>query len=96
MALATQGWRHSAPTKERPVMSEPDELPPVKVRLNGLELWWQKNADGSGALAPLEHCDAEGNVEAFLELSYAHVFADGAILRHNCQIGHRDDLEIVV
>lgn len=67
---------------------------PVRVRLDGVELWWLKNGDGSGALAPLDHCNDAGEVEVFAD-SYAYVTSDGRILRYHEEIGHRDDLEIV-
>lgn len=70
-------------------MSKP--LPPVRVAFDGEQLWWLENDDGSGALAPLEHCDEDGNVVCLGE-SYAHVFRDGNISRYGEIIGHRDDL----
>jgi len=69
----------------------PKALPPVRVELDGEQLWWLQNDDGSGALAPLEHCDEDGNVVCLGE-SYAHVFSDGNISRYGATIGHRDDL----
>ncbi|CAN1724452.1 protein of unknown function [Hyphomicrobium sp. 1Nfss2.1] len=69
----------------------------LAVRLDGKALWWLRNEDGSGPLAPLHHCDATGELEfeAIFEDSYAHVMRDGSILRYHRQIGTRDDLEIV-
>jgi hypothetical protein len=72
-------------------------LPPVAVQLEGHgSFWWLKNTDGSGALAPKEHCSEVGEVQlhAMFEDSYAQVFADGRIKRYGRVIGHRDDLKV--
>lgn len=69
-----------------------------KVRLHGMELWWLKDADGGGALAPLEHCGVSGDITfkaALFGDSYAHVMEDGRIMRYRKEIGHRNDLEII-
>lgn len=70
----------------------------IKVRLHGLTLFWLRCADGSGALAPPEHLNADGNVnvfDAFFSESYAHVFADGTIRKRGLVIGRVEDLEIL-
>ena len=54
--------------------------------------WWLKMGDGSGPLAHLADCDAEGNIK---DDSYAHVLADGRIMRYRREIGHRDQLKEV-
>ena len=64
---------------------------PIKIVFEGTEYWWLREKDGSGALAPLHHCDDLGNVEVF-EDSFAHVFENGKILRYGIEIGTRDDL----
>lgn len=70
----------------------------VKVEFDGLMLWWITDDELEGALAPLNHCDEEGEIadlETALFLhgdSYAHVFEDGRIMRYGRQIGTRNDL----
>jgi hypothetical protein len=68
----------------------------VYVTLNGVDLVWLRNEDGSGALAYPEHIDEGGHVtiEAVFEDSYAHVFRGGQIMRYNTRIGWRDDLKM--
>lgn len=73
-------------------------LPPVAVHLEGHgTFWWMKNTDGSGALAPREHCSEVGQLhtEAMFADSYAHVFANGLIKRYGQVIAHRDNLKVM-
>lgn len=67
---------------------------PIKVNFSGKDLWWQKEEDGSGALALLEHCDENGNIlmNSAFDVSFAHVNTVGYILRFGEIIGHREDL----
>lgn len=73
-------------------------MEPVRVRFNGLELWWLRDKEGGGPLAPLDHCDENGeivdDVTAMLGESYAHVFPGIGIMRYNEKIGTVDDLEL--
>jgi len=64
------------------------------VSFQGIDLWFLENEDGTGPLAPLEHCDDEGNFrsECFLEDSFAHVFEGGIIKRFGQEIGSVADL----
>ena len=70
----------------------------VRVELFGRRLVWLKKADGSGALAYPEHYDeATGELKlpaALFAESYAHVFADGTIKRHDKVIGTIADLVV--
>ena len=68
----------------------------VYVVLDGRDLVWLRNEDGSGALAYPEHIDEDGEVrmEAVFKDSYAHVFPNGEIMRFNQRIGSRDDLQM--
>lgn len=63
-----------------------------KVHLPGHGTFWLINGD---ALAPLEHCDEDGELifpECLAGESYAHIFGK-EILRHRVVIGHESDLE---
>jgi len=64
---------------------------PRLVELDGVRLWFLEDEDGSGPLAPLNHCDERGEV-VVIATSYAHVFEDGAIKRHGEVIGDVADL----
>ena len=68
----------------------------VYVVLDGRDLVWLKDEDGSGALAYPEHIDEAGDVRAehVLSDSYAHVFPNGEIMRFNQRIGSRDDFQM--
>jgi hypothetical protein len=48
---------------------------------------------GSGALAPLEHCDKNGNILDPFTPSYAHVFKKYGITRLGIKIGEFSDLK---
>jgi hypothetical protein len=68
----------------------------IRVRFRGQQLWWLKDdLTPYGALAPLHHCDDEGNLFAYFEDSFAHIFSDGRIMRYGELIGQVDDLEIL-
>ena len=68
----------------------------IKVKFRGETYWFLTKADGDfGPLAPLNHCDNEGNVTQFWAESFAHVGEDGKIRRYHSVIGTREDLEIV-
>ncbi len=69
----------------------------IPIRFAGHDLMWLKNEDGSGALAPYEHLDKDGHVnayDAFCSDSYAHVI-DGKIWRYGECVGTVDDLEFL-
>jgi hypothetical protein len=72
----------------------------VKVRLNGQIYWLLQEGQFSHgrSIAPLEHCDALGNVlpAAVFKDSYAHLSDDGLIRRYLQVVGSADDLELVV
>jgi hypothetical protein len=59
--------------------------------------WFLLDDAGDGPLAPVEHCDENGDVTAdhMFSDSYAHVSASGVIKRYHKIIGHRDDLRVV-
>lgn len=69
----------------------------VRVKFEGVEYWLMCEPDGDfGALAPIEHCNAEGHIDTLehaLSESFAHLFPDGRLMRHGQQIGTREDLE---
>lgn len=70
---------------------------PRKVQLPGHGMFWFLEADdGHGPLAPLEHCDEQGNVllHSVLKDGYAQVCRDGRILRYGALIGRKEDLEV--
>jgi hypothetical protein len=62
--------------------------------------WFLCNSDGSGGLAPLDHCDEKGNILPFsmneIPTSYAHVFQNGMIMRFNKPIGSIHDLKEIL
>jgi hypothetical protein len=71
----------------------------ILVEFQGKRYWYLgESLDDLGhALAPLDHCDENGNVKlsaAFKE-SYAHVAEDGRIRRYRMMIGLIDDLKRV-
>lgn len=65
------------------------------VIFNGTKYWYIKD-DNHGPLAPLEHCDENGNIKDFetglFAESFAHVFPDGNIMRYGKVIGTENDL----
>lgn len=69
-----------------------------KVSFPGHGVFWfleEPEGSGRGPLAPLGHCDENGNVSleaAFFEDSYAQVGWDGLIRRFHEVIGKREDL----
>lgn len=67
------------------------------VEFNGEKYWWIKDSSGSGPLAPLEHCDAEGHVvfEHMFSESFAHIYSNGIINRFGKQIGDVSDLKFL-
>ena len=68
------------------------------VEFNGGRYWWLKNADGTGPLALLEHCDEHGQLVAeiaFSSPSFAYVYEDGKIRRFGKTIGRIDELKFV-
>lgn len=80
-------------------MDDKNQERSIRVRLNGVDLWWLRNADGSGALAPADHCDDMGQINgietALFDDSYAHVMPDGTIWRYRREIGDVTDLQII-
>lgn len=64
-----------------------------KVTLYGRHLWAMDGDDEPDyPLAEKNHCDANGQLEEWCETSYAHVGADGNILRFHSIIGTAADL----
>jgi hypothetical protein len=68
-----------------------------KVKILGHEFWYLPDEEDSpnGPIAPLHHCDDEGNLDPLTMFStetYAHVFEDGSISRHGEKIGNIIDL----
>lgn len=72
----------------------PDET--VKVRFKNFEGWLLSD-DGYGrALAPYEHCDENGNVVEFFNISYAHFYPKrDVVMRFREEIGSSDDFEVL-
>lgn len=68
----------------------------IKIEFKGVQYWFLGDSfKEDGAIAPLEHCDAKGNVKV-LEESFAHYFArQDRILRYGGIIGSKKDLIIV-
>jgi hypothetical protein len=69
-------------------------MPVIHVELCGKRLVWLKSDDTDwGPLALPEHFECAERTEAgWCEMSYAHVFVDGTIMRHRQVIGTVDDL----
>lgn len=72
----------------------------IKVRFPGHgEFWFLAGDDGTGPLAPQDHCDERGEIVdlgvALLADSYAHVCSDGIIRRYRQQIGTIADLQAI-
>jgi hypothetical protein len=69
----------------------------VKVRFHGMVLWFRPSEPDAdfGPLAPLEHCDENGNLRPGAEFqdSFAHVYPDGSVMRYHKQIGTREEIE---
>jgi hypothetical protein len=65
-----------------------------KVTLHGMRLWALDEPDSEQdyPLAPPEHCDADGNLIAWDQDSYAHVFETGEVKRYLRVIGTVADL----
>ncbi len=61
-----------------------------KIRLHGRMFWLI-----DGAIAPLDHCDERGNLVAWTQRSYAHIYPDGAVMRFGEQIATSADIEFV-
>ena len=68
----------------------------IKVKIEEKEYWWLNEGDGTGAIAPLEHCDEEGNLkpECAFEISFAHVYQGGRVQRFHKEIGNISDFII--
>jgi hypothetical protein len=59
--------------------------------------WLLLDDSGEGPLAPLHHCDANGEVTLDAALggtSFAHMYASGEIVRYGAVIGNRRDLAV--
>lgn len=69
-----------------------------KVKIHGHDFWYlpeQGSKDPNGPIAPLHHCDDDGNLDirtAFSSDSYAHVQSDGTVVRYGTKIGEIKDL----
>jgi hypothetical protein len=70
------------------------DKPGRPVSFQGIDLWFLEGEDGTGPLAPLEHCDDQGNFKwwCFTEDSFAHVIEGGIIKRYGREIGTVSDL----
>jgi len=71
----------------------------IKIKFEGTEYWFIGDSlDESGAIAPLEHCDREGQIlpEKCYGPSFAHYYPHSdTINRFGQIIGKRKDLEII-
>lgn len=77
----------------------------VRVRFEGVEYWYLGDdlTDLDHSLAPLDHCDAQGNLtsEAVVNCirgkdeSFAVVDRQGDIMRHHEKIGVVGDLKMI-
>ena len=71
----------------------------VLVEFQGRRYWYMGDSlsDLNHALAPLEHCDEDGDItfEHCCSESFAHVYSNGRILRFGHQIGVIGDLKEV-
>ena len=66
----------------------------VRVSFKGMDFWLLSSTGNGRALAPLEHCDANGHV-IVLDVSFAHLYPDGRLIRFGQQIGTDKDLREV-
>jgi hypothetical protein len=75
----------------------PKLLETMKVKFKRTTYWLLKEVhEGGGrALAPLDHCDENGDVITLSGLSFAHVTTDGKIMRYQEEIGTVYDLKII-
>ncbi len=73
----------------------------IPVMFRGRKYIWVMDGDGEtacGPLAPPDQCDDDNELRLEAALfgdSYAHVYADGTIMRYGVKIGMRGDLEPV-
>ena len=68
----------------------------MRIKLQETEYWLLADSlDEDGAIAPLDHCDENGNIVEFLELSYAHYYPERGVLRFGNKIADREDIEII-
>lgn len=65
------------------------------ILFKGRHYWLISDDKENGAIAPLEHCDGEGNLLTLHgEDSYAHV-TNGIVERYRRKIGTSDDITFV-
>ena len=66
----------------------------INIKYKGKEYWFLQREDGTGAVAPLEHCNEKGGIVYFWEDSFAHVYADRRMLRFGQELGKIEDFII--
>lgn len=62
----------------------------IKINYHGAEFWFLQNEDGSGAVAPLHHCEGNGDLNTefmFSSDSFAHVGSDRIMRRYGEELG---------
>lgn len=68
----------------------------MKIRLHGEEYWLlAASLAEAGAIAPLWHCDEEGELIEWTEISYAHYYPDHGVMRFHEKIADPSDIEII-
>lgn len=66
----------------------------IKVNIDGQDYWFLQETDGGGPVAPLIHCDKEGNLNIanmFSSDTFAHVGSDRIVRRYGAILGKIDD-----
>jgi hypothetical protein len=83
--------------KESLLSGDPTLARTLRIRFRGQEFWLLDELyPGAGrAIAPLEHCDAKGELEDFEQDSFAHLCIDGKIRRYLRVIGDQTDIEVL-
>ena len=62
----------------------------IKVWVDGERYWFLQNPDGSGPIAPLDHCEEDGTFNMFTAFSsdtFAHVGTDRIMRRYGRELG---------
>lgn len=71
------------------------EEKPIKIHYQGEDFWFLQENNGGGPVAPLHHCDSEGNLNPLMMFStptYAHVSKDRVMRRYGQELCNIDEL----
>lgn len=68
----------------------------VRIRFKGFVGWLLSDSGFGRAIAPLEHCDSEGNVIELFAISFAHFYPERDVIsRFGEKIGTSKDLQVL-